>query len=165
MIKIKQISLFTFLFFLIACNTDDGGNDIDESPMANLSASIDGNIFEAQNITAVLSNDGERLVIIGNNGSESLMITLGTEFENLEPVQEQTYILDGNSVGTVTYSIQGEQYLNRVDVSGAFITIASLDLSNTEISGSFSASVSTIDDPAVLLVSNGLFENINFTVE
>lgn len=150
---------------MVSCNTDDGGDDIDESPMENFSASIDGEIFEAQNISATLSNDGERLVIIGNDGSESIIITIGTEFENLETVQEQTYVLDGNNAGTVTYTIQGEEYLNRVDISGAFITITNLDLSNKEISGSFSASVSTINDPAVLLVSNGILDKISFIIE
>lgn len=72
-------------------------------------------------------------------------------------------MLDGNSIGTISYTVDGEEYLNRVDISGAFITITDLNITDNSISGSFGASVSTITSPDALLISSGLLQNITFT--
>lgn len=160
--KILFASIFTLCTVISSCGTDDSNDNQEDQNFEVLSATIDGVPFEAENISAVLSNDGERLVIIGSLSNKVVTITLGTQFENEFPVQEQTYVLDGTSVGTINYVNGTEEYLNRVDISGAFITIGEIDSSSKRITGSFSASVSTIDDPEAILISNGIFDNIEF---
>lgn len=160
--KFLLVTIFALCTVISSCGTDDNNDNEEEQNSEAISATIDGASFEAENISAVLSNDGERLVIIGTSSNNILTITLGTQFENEFPVQEQTYVLDGTSVGTINYVNGTEEYLNRVDISGAFITISEIDSSNKRITGSFSASVSTINDPEAILISNGIIDNVEF---
>lgn len=161
-LKVSVIILALGLF--TSCSSDD--DTPAEAPLVKLRANVNGVNFSTDNATAVLSNDGKQLIIEGNTASDVLRLTIGGPADNLDPVAEQSYILDGSSIATITYTTSGVSYFNRVDIDGGIINLNSFDMSNNTIFGSFNVTLSTnADQDNIIELTNGSINNLLYTVE
>ncbi|MCK8480937.1 DUF6252 family protein [Psychroserpens algicola] len=160
----KVLQIFTLVCLsltLTHCSDDDNSGD---SPTeAQLTVSVNGVQFEATAIVAALGNDNKYFELDSANGntSEGLQLRIGDFSEASAPVLEagMTYNYTGANDTDIFYQNSQSVFGG---TNGCQITIASIDLDNNTISGTFSGVVSDGADDQTL--ANGQFNNIPFTV-
>lgn len=146
----KKLLLLLFItagLILTSCNKDD-----DSAPEDFITASIDGNSFEAATIVAVSDNSfGEELVLIsGTNSGASFII--GLNIPTSTPVNT-TFMIDETDFA-ITFTDAAEN---------AFFTVGEIELSTNNtgddvLEGTFSFTATDDDDPSnEFEITNGEF--------
>lgn len=141
------LTLCTALSFL-SCNDDDGS-----TPADFITATIDGNAFEAASITAIADSGlGEELVLIaGTNSDASFSIGLN--------IPSSTAVNTSNVIDATDFAIT---FTDAND--NAFFTVGEIELSNNDtgadvMEGTFNfTATNDMDSTDVHTITNGAFK-------
>lgn len=174
----KKILIYSFsiviLFTTFSCsNDDDSSNDNDNS--AVFKATINGEQWEAS-----VFEDTNGLIQIVSNQEQLFQLTASSNGIRLRVVLTATEISDCMATGSydfpnrvdISYATSGGGWLGGhfydTDGQGAYVmTLNVTSCSNNTISGTFTGSYtgdSGPDSPTSIVITNGVFQNIEFDI-
>ncbi|WP_298892467.1 DUF6252 family protein [uncultured Psychroserpens sp.] len=157
------LTVICFSLVLVNCSSDDSSNP--PSTQEQLTINVNGTQYTASAIMAAMGNDNKyfELDSANSDGTEGLQLRIGDFNESLSPVLEagMTYNWNGTDDTTIFYQNTQSVYGG---TNGCQITITSINFEDNTISGTFSGVVSdgnTVDDQTL---TNGVFNNIPFSI-
>lgn len=184
----KKIISILFALLLVACSSDDnsGSTDGDNGGLGDsfITAKINGNDFEAipidrgiPTISAELDENSAffSLVIAGidlfeniTDGEAIVIAMAGVSFDLVfegaqvnNPVDNPLELTFGG--GYAPYETGGPNVDFDTDGSSGFLRITAIDKEAQTISGEFEYNVENSDTGELLQITEGIFNNINYT--
>ncbi|MEM8846696.1 MAG: hypothetical protein AAGD17_06305 [Bacteroidota bacterium] len=186
----KCIVLIFFSIFLIACNSEDDSNfmDDDDEVLSDsfIMARVNGNDFEAIPVDRGVSTISAQLVQneafftftlagidLGADITQGEAIALsmaGSSFDLVtEGVQINNPITDPLALqfagGYSSNGIDGENFDFDTDGSSGFLRIDMIDKEARIISGAFEFNVENSGTGEILQITDGVFNNINYVAD
>lgn len=165
--KILKVTVVVFALGLFtSCNSDDEGPA--EAPSVKFSATVSGDNIRTDNATAVLSNEGKLLTIIGisETGSQTITLTIGSNADDAPLVMEQSYnTADEVLPASIRLTSGGQTFVTNVDTTGA-INLNSFDLVANFVFGSFNGELGNTAIPSeTISIANGAVTGIEIEVQ
>ncbi|MFC0604299.1 hypothetical protein [Winogradskyella pulchriflava] len=184
----KNLLSVPILIFLIlvtfGCSSDSSSDDVDSEPgVANLSALINGNLLSLQNSTESDAQSVTGGYYVSNNiftfsiasggtfnyGIEGVAFSVGGEdFSIIEDGFEMT--LTNNSglsfYGGYSLIVDGEETaIGPFTTQSAYLKINSINKNTKIVSGEFAFTLVNNQTNEQYVISNGVFNNVEYTTE
>jgi len=153
---------------LVSCGNDDNDAN-DDSRLGNsfFTAEIEGVTYDAGVIVAQITSQKR---YIGITTSESagagngLSIGIGTAESTADPLAVGTYNTADENNTVIVYLEGGTTSYQTFDTeTTGTVTITELDENNKTISGNFQGTLTNFGSNETVMVTNGVFQNIEYT--